>query len=79
VELSEISAGVAVPAAALFTEDEKSYLYVAAGGRRFERRMVAATPDGEGRWKVTSGLKTGDRVVTNGALLLNYRGKQKQD
>ena len=79
MELNEISAGVAVPSTALFTEGDQSYLFVAVGDRRFERRLVAAAPDGEGRSKVTSGLKNGDRVVTNGALLLNFRAKQKQD
>jgi cobalt-zinc-cadmium efflux system membrane fusion protein len=79
VELNETLAGIAVPARALFTEDGKNYVFVDIGNRRFERRMVAATPGGEDRWEVTSGLHTGDRIVTNGVLLLNYRGKQKQD
>jgi membrane fusion protein, heavy metal efflux system len=79
VELSETTAGITIPSTALFTEDGKSYLFVALDGRRFERRMVAAAPGGEGRWSVTSGLRTGDRIVSNGALLLNYRRIQKQE
>jgi cobalt-zinc-cadmium efflux system membrane fusion protein len=79
VELSETTAGIPIPSTALFTEDGKSYLFVALDGRRFERRMVSAAPGGEGHWSVTSGLRTGDRVVSNGALLLNYRRVQKQE
>ena len=79
VELSETTAGIIIPATALLTEDGKSYLFVALAGRRFERRMVSAAPGGEGHWSVTSGLRTGDRIVTDGALLLNYRRMQKQD
>jgi cobalt-zinc-cadmium efflux system membrane fusion protein len=79
VELSETTSGITTPATALFTEDGKSYLFVALDGRRFERRMVTAAPGGEGHWSITSGLRTGDRVVSNGALLLNYRRVQKQE
>jgi hypothetical protein len=28
---------------------------------------------------VTSGLRVGDRIVTDGAMLMDYRRKQKQD
>jgi len=79
VELSETTAGIIIPAAALLTEDGKSYLFVALAGRRFERRMVSAAPGGEGHYSVTSGLRTGDRIVNDGALLLNYRRIQEQD
>jgi cobalt-zinc-cadmium efflux system membrane fusion protein len=79
LELGEGGTGVTVPAKALFTEGDKSYLFVGVGGRRFERRLVSAAPDGEGRLRVTSGLHSGDRVVTDGALLLNFRQKQQQD
>jgi cobalt-zinc-cadmium efflux system membrane fusion protein len=78
LELSDTTAGATVPAKAVLTEDDKSYLFVAAGGRRFERRLVAAASDGTGRLRVTSGLRTGERVVTDGALLLNFRRKQGQ-
>jgi hypothetical protein len=41
LELSAVTNGVTVPATAVFTEDDKSYLFVAAGDRRFERRLAA--------------------------------------
>jgi cobalt-zinc-cadmium efflux system membrane fusion protein len=76
--LNESTPGVTVPATAVFTEGERSYLFVALGGQRFERRLVTAAPDGAGRLRVTGGVRGGDRVVTDGALLLRFRQKQQQ-
>jgi len=52
---------------------------VASGERRFERRLVSAVPDGSGRMLVTSGLHSGDRIVTDGALLLSFRQHESQN
>jgi len=78
VELSAVTNGVTVPATAVFTEDDKSYLFVATGERSFERRLVLATPDAPGRLRVTRGLRTGDRIVSDGVLLLKSRQEQQQ-
>jgi membrane fusion protein, heavy metal efflux system len=78
LELSAVTSGVTVPATAVFTEDDKSYLFVATGERRFERRLVSATPDGPGRLRVTRGLRTGDQIVGDGVLLLKSRQEQQQ-
>jgi cobalt-zinc-cadmium efflux system membrane fusion protein len=79
LELSGGGATISVPAGAVFTEDGKSYVFAAKTDRRFERRLIVAVPDAEGRLRVTSGLRVGDRLVTDGAMLLDYRRKQKQD
>ena len=79
LELSGGGAAISVPAGAVFTEDGKSYVFAAINDRRFERRLIVAAPDAEGRLRVTSGLRVGDRVVTDGAMLLDYRRKQRQD
>ena len=79
IELDERVPGVTVPAKALFTEGEKSYLFVAVGERRFERRLVSVAPDGSAAMRVTSGLAAGDRIVADGALLLRLRQKQQQE
>jgi len=79
LELSGGGAAMSVPATAVFTQDGKSYVFAAIGDRRFERRLIAAAPDAEGRLRVTSGLHVGDQVVTDGAMLLDYRRTQKQD
>jgi multidrug efflux pump subunit AcrA (membrane-fusion protein) len=79
LELNEGTAALTVPAKASFHEGERSYVFVAAGERRFERRLISAAPDGEGRLRIASGLKAGDRVVTDGALLLRFRQTQQKD
>lgn len=79
LELNERTSGITVPAKALLSEDDKSYVFVAVGKRRFERHLVSAIPDGSGRMRVTSGLRTGDRVVTDGALLLSFRQQLSQN
>ena len=79
LELSGSGPAISLPASAVFTEDGKSYVFVAKTDQRFERRLIVATPDAEGRLRVTSGLRVGNRVVTDGAMLLDYRRKQKQD
>jgi cobalt-zinc-cadmium efflux system membrane fusion protein len=79
LELSEGGSALSVPAGAVFTEDGKSYVFAAINDRRFERRPIVAAPDAEGRLRVTSGLHAGERVVTDGAMLLDYRRKQRQE
>ncbi len=79
LELGGGGAAISVPAAAVFTEDGKSYVFAAINDRRFERRLIVAAPDAEGRLRVTGGLRVGDKIVTDGAMLLDYRRKQKQN
>lgn len=59
--------GPAVPKAAVLLEAGRPYVFVQVGGERFARRHIdIATRDGD--WvAVTSGLRTGDRVVVRGA------------
>jgi cobalt-zinc-cadmium efflux system membrane fusion protein len=76
--LNETTPGVTVPAKALFTEGDRRYAFVAMEGRRFERRLVTTAPDAIGRPRVTSGIRPGDRVVADGALLMRFRQLQQQ-
>ena len=77
VTVSETTPGVTVPSTALFTEGDRSYAFVAVGERRFVRREVHATPAGEGRMRVTSGLSPGDPVVSDGTLLLQLKQQEQ--
>jgi multidrug efflux pump subunit AcrA (membrane-fusion protein) len=67
LEWSGCGAAVSVPAGAVFTEDGKSHVFAAVNDRRFERRLIVAAPDAEGRLRVTGGLRAGERVVTGAA------------
>jgi cobalt-zinc-cadmium efflux system membrane fusion protein len=76
--LDESVPTVTVPAKALFTEGDRMFAFVSAGEHRFERRLVTASADGDGRLRVTSGIKPGETVVADGALLLRLRQKQQE-
>jgi cobalt-zinc-cadmium efflux system membrane fusion protein len=77
--LSQSSRGLTVPAKARFTEGDRGYVFVATGERTFERRAIEIAGEGEDRLRVVSGVQSGDRVVTDGALLLRFRQKQTLD
>ena len=69
------TAGISVPSKAVFTEAGKSYVMAAVGERSFQRRSVTASPGAAGRVRITSGLRPGDRIVTEGTLLIDLRQK----
>lgn len=76
--LNESVPTITVPAKALFTEGERSYAFVALEGASFQRRLVAAVQDGPGRLRVTSGIHAGERIVSDGALLVRLEQQQQQ-
>ena len=65
-----------VPATAVFMEDGKSYSYVQTNDRTFVRREVSTMPDGGDRVRVMAGLRAGEKVVTDGVLLLRQEEQQ---
>jgi membrane fusion protein, heavy metal efflux system len=68
---SQVS-GVPVPAAALTKNPaNQSVVWVKTAPERFEARVVTALPLDGATMAVTSGLKAGDRVTTQGATLIN--------
>jgi cobalt-zinc-cadmium efflux system membrane fusion protein len=60
---------LAVPADAVIEEGEEKIVFVQIGDRFQKRRIVTGSQD-EGLWEVLSGLKKGERVVTQGVLHL---------
>lgn len=59
--------GAAVPVAAVQEEDGLAVVYVKVGGEAFQRRVVQLGPS-DGTWTiVTSGVASGEQVVTTGA------------
>jgi cobalt-zinc-cadmium efflux system membrane fusion protein len=71
--LPEAPTALAVPMRSVFFEGGASYAYVQAAANvpEFVRRTVQTTPvPGTDRLRVLSGLSPGDRVVSDGVLLL---------
>ena len=60
-----------VPNSAFVTHGLYTYLFVEAGAGEFRRRRVALLTQGGESSVVGSGLQSGERVVTRGALLLD--------
>lgn len=65
------SGTVEVPASALVTDGEHQYVYVQADEGRFSRREVVAGSSHDGMVPVLSGLRGGETVVEEGAILLD--------
>lgn len=63
--------GVRLPNTALFTEGQYSYVFVEAAPGAFRKRRVAVAVGGAENSYVADGLASGERVVVEGALLLN--------
>ena len=64
---------LAVPDASVLRDTENEpYVYVVAGDNQFARKQVTIGQSENGQTQIQSGLKTGDKVVANGALFLQY-------
>lgn len=61
---------VTVPARAVVFTEGKHYAYVERGPGKFERVAVTAGVERKGALAVTAGLQAGQRIVTEGVLLL---------
>ena len=70
---------IAVPDSAILRDAENQpYVYVQQGNAQFARRQVTIGPSTSGNTEVQSGLKTGDQVVGNGALFLQFANSLQQ-
>jgi cobalt-zinc-cadmium efflux system membrane fusion protein len=63
--------GFVVPAAAVYLRGEQHYVFVAAGGGRFQRRAVKLGPLADDGQVVLGGLDGQEKVVVDGTLLLD--------
>ena len=59
-----------IPAKAVFLKENKSFVFVEESAGQFARHPVRVNGEYAGRIAVLEGVKTGDRVVTEGCLLL---------
>jgi membrane fusion protein, heavy metal efflux system len=62
--------GILLPAAAVIREGSDAYVFVGIGNNRFARRNVTLGRSVDGSLEIVSGIKSGDTVVSQGALLL---------
>ena len=64
------TAGADVSARAVFLRGERQFVFVEEGRGEFSRREVKAGPEHNGKVLVLEGIQPGQRVVTDGSLLL---------
>ena len=77
LRLAEVEHVLTVPARALFVEDGRSFVYTAIDPGRFVRRAVDVGADEGTERRIVGGLKAGDRVVVDGALLLREEERKR--
>lgn len=67
---SDATPALVVPTRALVTHGSSTVVFVEVGRGRFMRRVVTVGDDDGDAATITSGLTAGERIVTNGSLLL---------
>jgi cobalt-zinc-cadmium efflux system membrane fusion protein len=70
-------AAIVIPVSAVLRDDDNlPFVYLDAGNNRFNRRRIALGGRTGDVYEVTSGLRIGESLVTQGALLLQEAGAQ---
>jgi len=59
-----------IPAKAVFFKDNRHFVFVENSPNKYERQSVEVGSESQGRVRITQGLTAGQRVVTEGSLLL---------
>ena len=73
--LRSSTTGILVPASAVIREGNHSYVYIGKGNSHYERRDVTLGRTVDASMEVVSGLRAGDTIVSEGALLLRSAGQ----
>jgi len=77
IESGRVSTGLLVPVSAVLRDDENlPFVYVRLPDGSFARRHVNLGYRDSQNYDVTSGLNSGDRVVANGAIFLQFMQSQ---
>jgi cobalt-zinc-cadmium efflux system membrane fusion protein len=71
--LPQSASVLTVPIRAVFVEGGRSFAYLQVGPQEFARREIETAAGGAERVRIVSGLKAGDRVISDGVLLLRQR------
>lgn len=73
VNAGAIKHAIALPDAAVLRDNENQpFVYVATASNQFARQSVTLGESIDGQTQITSGLKSGDRVIGNGSLFLQF-------
>lgn len=77
IDSARVTTGLLVPVSAVLRDDENlPFVYVALPDGSFARRHVTLGYRDSQNYNVTGGLNSGDRVVTDGALFLQFMQSQ---
>jgi len=77
IESGRVATGLLVPTSAVLRDDQNlPFVYVAMPDGSFARRHVALGYHDSQNYDVTNGIQAGDRVVTDGALFLQFMQSQ---
>ncbi|HEX3423185.1 MAG TPA: efflux RND transporter periplasmic adaptor subunit [Sphingomicrobium sp.] len=77
IESGQVSTGLLVPVSAVLRDDENlPFVYLALPDGSFARRHVTLGYRDRQNYNVTSGLGSGDRIVANGAIFLQFMQSQ---
>jgi cobalt-zinc-cadmium efflux system membrane fusion protein len=68
---------VSIPSRAVLTENGRTFVYVQVAPRRFVRRGVEVDQGAGDERRILAGLRPGERVVTDGAILLRQEEEQR--
>ena len=77
IESGRVSTGLLVPVSAVLRDDQNlPFVYGARPDGSFARRHVTLGYRDSQNYDVTSGLSSGDKIVSNGALFLQFMQSQ---
>jgi cobalt-zinc-cadmium efflux system membrane fusion protein len=77
IQSGHLSTGLLVPVSAILRDDENlPFVYVAQPDGSFARRHVTLGYRDSQQYEVTNGLASGDRIVADGALFLQFMQSQ---
>lgn len=77
IHAQEESSGVLVPTSAVLRDDENlPFVYLAQSDGSFARQRVALGNRVEDRYEITEGLKSGDQVMTDGGIFVQFMQNQ---
>jgi cobalt-zinc-cadmium efflux system membrane fusion protein len=69
--------GLLVPSTSVLRDEENlPFVYVSAPNGSFDRRQITLGSRVGDSYEVTSGIKSGDKVVAEGALFLQFAESQ---